>query len=214
MITATATSSNAGFAGFFETSEFSNAIGTETISGRIYEDVNGDSSLSGDSGRTGVTVRLFRDGGDGLANGTDDTFVTFATTNATGDYTFSGLTNGTYWVAVDSKTITPTAGTGTPGAVWADQTYGVADAIGSSGFLGAAGANYGGRSATVSDNAGALPANLATSEHVTRVVVAGADKTNIDSGFSFNVVDNVRGDGADFDGANARKSQGSLSSSS
>jgi len=195
------------------TSEFSaNATVTAppaTISGTIFEDVNGDAQNADFTGRGGVTVRLFRDGGDGLANGADDAYVTFATTNASGQYTFAAQPSGTYWVVVDSRSVTPAAGAAA-GSTWAEQTYGVAGALTSSGVLGASGANYGGRNAATSDNSTNLAASLATSDHITRVTLAGSNVTGVDSAFSFNVVTNVRGDGTDDDGLNARLQQGSL----
>ena len=183
-----------------------------TISGTIYEDIDGNAQSADFSGRNNATVRLFRDGGDGLANGVDDTFLTSTLTAGGGIYSFTGLSNGTYWVVVDSKNIFPTQGTAAPSSVWAEQTYGVAGAMnGAASFLGANGALYGGRDPNVWESSTNAPASLATSEHVTRVVVAGSDISGIDSAFSFNVVTNVRGDGGDDDGAGTgRHSQGTL----
>ena len=221
-VTMTATRTNAlAPTLFFETSEFSAAYlaaAVFDVSGTIYEDVEGD-SVDGAApadwvGRDNVRVRLFRDGGDGVANGTDDTFVTSTLTGAGGTYTFANQAAGTYWVVVDSRTITPSAGVSIANQVWAEQTYGTAGAWGGgltpTGVLATSGALYGGRSATASDNSSDAPASLLSSDHVTRVAVAASDVTGVDSAFSFNVVTNVRGDGADDDGANARLQQGSL----
>ena len=121
------------------------------ISGTVFEDINGDAQSGDFTGRNAVTVRLFRDGIDGLADGADDTFVTSTTTLVGGTYSFTNQTPGTYWVVVDSKTITPNAGTAAPSSVWADQTYGIAGAMdGPASFLGVAGALYGGRNPSVS----------------------------------------------------------------
>jgi hypothetical protein len=190
----------------------SSGAGTHSISGTINEDVNGDSSLADAAGLNNVRVRLFQDGGDGLADGVDDTFVTSALTSGGGAYSFTGLTDDTYWVVVDSTTIFPTQGTAAPSSVWAEQTYGVAGAMdGAASFLGTSGALYGGRDPNASDLNSNSASDLDTSEHVTRVILAGADVTNIDSGFSFNVVTNVRGDGGDDDGVGTgRHSQGTL----
>ena len=207
---------------FFETSEFSAAYlaaAVFDVSGTIYEDVEGD-SVDGAApadwvGRDNVRVRLFRDGGDGIANGTD-TFVTSTLTGAGGTYTFANQAAGTYWVVVDSRTITPSTGTSIANQVWAEQTYGTAGAWGGgltpTGVLATSGALYGGRSATNSDNSTDAPGSLSNSDHVTRVAVAASDVTGVDSAFSFNVVTNVRGDGADDEGngANPRLQQGSL----
>ena len=187
------------------------AAAGRTISGTINEDVNGDSQSGDFTGRDGVTVRLFQDANANNTPDAADTFVTSTTTSGGGNYSFGGLADGTYFVVVDSKTVTPAAG-GTAGAYWADQTYGVAGAMnGAASFLGAAGSLYGGRNPNASDSSTDLPASLATSEHVTRVVVAGANQTGVNSAFSFNVVVNVDGDTSDDDGGGtARHSQGTL----
>ena len=84
------------------------AAGTLSLSGTVYEDVNGDGSIADGVGRAGVMVRLYADSGMPTGNGfrTPDQLVATTTTDAGGGYTFSGLTNGTYWVVVDSRTIT------------------------------------------------------------------------------------------------------------
>ena len=183
---------------------------TYSISGTVYEDVNGDSSLADAVGASGVTVRLFSDDGDNTPDA-GDTFITSTVTDINGDYTFSGLSDlTTYWVVVDSRTITPSAGVGAANTAWAEQTYAVTGAVTSSGLLASDGALYGGRSATTSDNSTDAAASLASSDHVTRVAVSGSNVVDIDSAFSFNVVTNIRGDGADDDGGAARLQQGSL----
>ncbi|MEZ6078112.1 MAG: hypothetical protein R3C56_21295 [Pirellulaceae bacterium] len=52
-----------------------NVTSTSQISGHVYEDVNGDSQLGDAVGVAGVTVYLYQDGGDGIANGSDDVIV-------------------------------------------------------------------------------------------------------------------------------------------
>ena len=185
-------------------------VSAYSISGTIYEDVNGDSSLADAVGASGVTVRLFSDDGDNTPDA-GDTFITSTLTDGLGDYTFSGLSDlTTYWVVVDSRTITPSAGVSAANTAWAEQTYAVTGAVTSSGTLATSGALYGGRSAATSDNSTDAAASLATSDHITRVAVSGGDAADIDSAFSFNVVTNIRGDGADDDGGAARLQQGSL----
>jgi hypothetical protein len=140
------------------------AASTFNISGTIYEDVNGDAGLGDAVARDTVTVALYQDGGDGQPDGVDDGAPTAVTTNGLGNYSFSGLLNGTYWVVVDSKTISPNAGLNggfVQGDVWAEQTYGVAgarcdDGTGTTVELGAAGTCYGGQVSTTSDDAAAL----------------------------------------------------------
>ena len=194
------------------TSEFGRnvaVVATYDISGTIWNDADADADVSagdGTTGLAGVAVHLFRDtagGGAGTPDGTD-VWVATTTTDASGVYTFTGLGNATYWVAVDSKTLSANTN------VWGEQTYG-------DNFATAAvdlDAGYGGRTATGSDNVTAAPASLATAEHLARAVVAGANVAGLDYGFSFNVVTNLLRTGAagdtDHDGANPRTIQGSL----
>jgi uncharacterized repeat protein (TIGR01451 family) len=192
-----------------------------SVSGVVFEDIAGDAlpvgQVIGDPanpGLTGVTVRIYRDGGDGLPTGADDILTGTTATLAGGAYNFAGITPGSYWVTVDSRTITPLAGVG-GGAVqsdlWAEQSYGSAGALscdddGLKGFLvlPAPGPCYGGRTSNVSDNAAAL----LTAEHVTGVAVVAANVSGVNSGFSFNVVTDTR-DGDDVP-AQGRSIQGSL----
>jgi parallel beta-helix repeat protein len=198
----------------YGTSEFGANATLRSISGKVFEDKDGNllagAEAIGDSnnpGLSGVTVKLYVDGGDGVASGADDILISTTTTNGSGAYSFSGVA-GTLWVVVDSKTIASSValnGGFTNSDTWADQTYGVAGAlIEGGGYLGTAGAAFSGRSDETSDDA----ATLAGAQHVTRVIVTSADVTDLDSGFSFQVVTRT-GDGDD-DGATNRTVQGSL----
>jgi hypothetical protein len=182
----------------------------QTVSGTVYEDVDGDGAVSDDGqAAAGVTVHLYQDGGDGTMDAGDALLLT-TTTDASGQYSFAGLADGTYWVAIDSKTIAPSGGFNAgydQGDVWAEQTYGSTGAVflnGGYDYLSAAGSLHGGLSVDTSDDASLL----LTSEHVTRAVVSGADVTGLDSGFSFQAITTTR-DGDD-DGGAARSVQGSL----
>ena len=203
VVTATATDTSNN------TSEFgSNATvsATYNLEGFVYEDVDGDGDILDDGVATGsVVVHLYRDGGDGVPDGSDDISVTTEGTDAGGQFQFGNRLNGTYWIVVDSKTVRPGGATTD---VWAEQTYG---SVGSVIQIGVAynfsptdGALYGGKRSDVSDDT----STLVDAEHVTRVIVSGADVTGIDFGFSFNVVVNTR-DGDD-DPLNGRTIQGSL----
>ena len=185
------------------------------ISGTVREDVNGDANLADAVVRDNASVALYRDGGDGQPNGGDDTFLSITSTDVSGNYTFASLGAATYWVVVDSKTITPNAGLNggfVQGDLWAEQTYGVAgawcdDGTGVATELGVAGPCYGGQVSTVSDDA----STLAAAEHVTRVVVVASNVTGVDFGLSFvPVVNALAGDAQDDDGAANRTVQGSL----
>ena len=130
VISATATRSNATFTTFTDTSEFSPAVGMQSISGTILNDVNANANVADDGAVfAGATVRLYFDSGTSAgAIDAGDTLLATTLTDAFGGYTFTTLPNGNYYVVVDSKTLT--AGSYTAGKsisnVWADQTYGVA----------------------------------------------------------------------------------------
>ncbi|MHC4609509.1 MAG: LamG-like jellyroll fold domain-containing protein, partial [Planctomycetota bacterium] len=195
---------------------FSITAATFDVTGNVFEDTNGDANVAAEPAVVGATVSLYLDGGDGIANGIDDIFIDSVATGAAGDYSFASLADGsTYWVLVDTKTVPASAGLNggsVQGDIWAEQTYGVTgaqcdDGLGSIAELGAAGPCYGGQSSVTSDGA----PTLANAEHVTRVVLAGADATGVHFGFSFNVVVNtLAGDAQDDDGAANRSVQGSL----
>ena len=184
------------------------------ISGTVYEDVDGDGDVLDDGiGASGVTVNLYRDDGDGTLNA-GDTFVTFTTTDGSGNYVFTSLTDDTYWVVADSKTIDPTAGFNggfVSGDAWAEQTYGSVNSVSWNGsgfdFSVSDGTFYSGMKSNLSDDA----SGLLTAEHVIRATVAGASVTGVDWGFSFNAVTNtLAGDTQDDDANPLRTVQGSL----
>lgn len=216
-VSATATV-DLGAGNFGSTSEFSQNVaarigGLQSIGGTIFEDVNGNGSILDDGvARGGVMVRLYLDDGDGTPDA-GDLLQASALTNGSGQYLFSNFADGTYWVVVDSHTITPSAGLNfgfTNDDIWAEQTYGSGDAVTFSGvshvFAGGPGTVLGGMNrSSVSDNAAA---GLASSEHVHRVILNGVDRTGIDSGFSFSAITRT-GDGDEDLSAN-RTVQGSL----
>ena len=160
-------------------------------------------------------------------------------TDASGAYTFADLSNNrSYWVVVDSRTITPRASLNSPVVaddVWAEQTYVVANATpvgnpggaikavtyntGTSAYqlsaMTAAGTFFGGARGDRSDNGNTLnPTSLTGAEHIQYVRtgnVASAPVTGVNSAFSFNVVTNTRGGDATDDAAGQdRTVQGSL----
>lgn len=193
-------------------------IGVE-LKGTIFEDITGNgfsedvnfSDASGDQqALENVEVHLFKDGGDGLANGSDDTFISTTLSSNVGAYTFQVGDDGDYWVVVDSKT-----GELSNGSTWGEQTYGpiggvCEDGSGSQVIKTTAGQCFGGRRGDQSDNISATPliTDLPNAEHLAKVTVSGATVIGIDFGFSFNVVTNV--DDGDDDGSSNRTIQGSL----
>jgi parallel beta-helix repeat protein len=196
----------------YGTSEFGGNATLRSISGTVFEDIAGNLLVGeaiGDTnnpGVSGVTVTLWKDGGDGVASGIDDVLVGTTTTTIGGGYNFT-IDTGTYWTVIDSRTIvssTALNATFTNADTWAEQSYGVAGALHSTGFQPVSGALHGGRNIETSDDA----ATLSTSEHVTRVIVSSSNVTNIDSGFSFTTITRT-GDGDD-DGSANRSMQGSL----
>ncbi|MEZ5596734.1 MAG: LamG-like jellyroll fold domain-containing protein [Pseudomonadales bacterium] len=206
-VTATATIAAYG------TSEFGANSALRTVSGRVFEDIDGNLLAGGEvigdgdnPGVSGASVYLYADGGDGVADGVDDILVDTTTTAANGSYSFL-VDAGTWWVVVDSRTVTASAGLNATHAdteTWADQTWGSNGAVDGPGYLAVAGELYGGRVAGTSDDAAAL----ATSQHVTRVIVAGSDVTDINTGFSFTAITSTE-DGDD-DLSAARSVQGTL----
>ena len=203
------------------------ATAVAQISGTVYEDVIGDGDIAGDSG-TQAHVYLYADddGTSGISSG--DSLVGDTPTDPTGNYSFAVGAGGDYFVVVDSKSITPSAGfntspdpitgiTPSQSDVWAVQTYGTEGGFAADGANGTTqrtdpgftGPVFGGRRGTASDNI----ANLVDSEHVTAVTVAPtpADVSGVDFGFSFNVVTNTfGGEDIDHDPTANRSMQGTL----
>ena len=72
-----------------------------SIGGAVYHDLTGNGLTADDALLSGVTVNLFRDGGNGVFDGKtlggDDTFVRSATTDGNGQYHFDNLSVGNYW---------------------------------------------------------------------------------------------------------------------
>ena len=182
-----------------------------SISGTIFEDVDGDGLVSDDGvGLANAIVSLYRDDGDGTLDA-GDTIANSILANASGQYTFGALSNDTYWVVVDSRSFIGTTGLNTGSTIhdqWAEQTYGSVGSVGWDGsaytFTGTAGAFFGGMRQDRGDNG----ASLLTGEHMTRVTLSGVSAAGVDSGFSYNVITNTR-DGDEV-GANNRTIQGSL----
>ncbi|MDP1835614.1 MAG: Ig-like domain-containing protein, partial [Chlamydiales bacterium] len=168
-----------------------NVIDLATISGHVFEDLEADGSPSGSiSYRPGVTVRLYQDNGSGSPDATDP-FVSSTTTDVNGLFSFERAA-GTYWITVNSLSITPSEGlTLVPGQPLAEQTHGPIGSVTFNGsaytFSAAAGELFGGKQANVADN----NATLLGSEHVAKVVLAAQSITQLDFGFSFSAIVNA-----------------------
>jgi CSLREA domain-containing protein len=200
-ITSTATV-DLGNGNFGSTSEFSanvNAGAGLNISGTVYEDINSNGQVADDGvGLAGAIVSLYHDNGDGVI-GAGDTIVGNIGANASGQYSFNNVASGTYWVVVDSRTFRSNSGLTATSTIldqWAEQTYGSAGSVAWNGasytYSASNGTFLGGMRNDRSDNGASLP----TAEHVTRVTVASTSISNVDYGFSYNVITNAR-DGDD-----------------
>ena len=160
------------------------------VTGFVFDDLSGDGDIAGDMGMGGVSLSFYLDMGDGqLSN--DDLFVGTTVTGMAGDYIFTGLAEGTYWVTVDSNTLSTNGGATT--TIVAEQTYGSAGSVSFDGatysYSTTAGAHYGGLTAGVSDS----QLSLTTMQHVIRVELL-ADATDVNFGFSLNAITNTNDD--------------------
>ncbi len=208
---------------FLILSFYSSSLQAFSISGTVFEDLSGDLFADGDhdinnaSGdqlaKHGVRLLLYRDGGDGSTDSNDTLIATTDTdTLENGRYTFSYLSDGRYYVIVDSTTMPPEHSFNPSSSiddVWAEQTYGPIGALcddgnGTTIILTSAGAYYGGRRAGISDR----PDSPATAEHIATVDINGSDIYGIDFGFSFCVVTHEKDN--DDDITTAKSAQGSL----
>ena len=196
------------------------AIDTDTpasltsISGTVYEDVDGDAALGDAVGAANVRVRLYADLDDDGTVSAGDSFIGQTTTGpGNGDYSFQVDTSsdGTkHLVVVDSKGVTPSSGFNggfDQSEAWAEQTYGddpTTSALDP-------GPRLGGRipGACDSVNPGSTAVAANEYQHVGRVDVGAGDVGGVDFAFSFKVVTH-QSDGPDCDLANPRTRQGSL----
>lgn len=71
-----------------------------SVTGRIWEDLDEDGTINGsEAGLAGVTVTVWLDDGDGIFEpGTGDTLFSTETTDASGNYSFTGLSDEVYFV--------------------------------------------------------------------------------------------------------------------
>jgi uncharacterized repeat protein (TIGR01451 family) len=86
---------------------------TASIGETIFFDADRDGLQdAGEGGISGVTVDLYDVGPDGAPGGGDDVLVASTTTDANGDYVFSDLQAGVYWVEVTDLGADGLPGTG------------------------------------------------------------------------------------------------------
>lgn len=191
------------------------APGVLSISGTIFEDIIGDGYADGDvtfndntgdqRGLPNVTVTLYLDDGDNLPN-ISDALIATDVTDANGEYAFTGLVAGVYWVASDAPTVSSNGSSG----LIAEQTIGFtaageipvafaiqsycADGLGGSILSTDTTHNsdvcYGGKTATGADD----NTDAGTREHITGFYLDYV-LNNLNFGFSFNVVSNTEPSG-------------------
>lgn len=171
-----------------------------SISGRVFEDADFAGTAADyvdettDKALANVDVELYTSA---------DVYVTSTNTDASGNYSFTGLANATYKVRVRAATIadadtTPKGGlNGTVPATWPYPIPELAWANGS--------AMYGGQSATVDDTA--TGDNAGPGDNWLSITVSGANISNVNFGYAYNLIVNVDDDG---NADNTRSKQGSL----
>ncbi|MCK5711677.1 MAG: hypothetical protein KAI25_03080, partial [Hyphomicrobiaceae bacterium] len=198
-ITATATD------GAGNTSEFSLNVtiaAARSISGTVFEDINygggdgRDYSTADTSAQAsgwaadaigsgaGVVMELYEDQSGNFIKIND------TTTDANGDYAFTGLSNDTYRVRVVNTSVRSNRGSNATGNTpLAVQTFRNDPDSG-----GAVTSEVGGASPSSADagaQADSTDLSSITAQSVTEIVVSGSDVTNVDFGFNFDTVVNT-----------------------
>lgn len=170
-----------------------------TISGNVFEDVN----YGGGAGRSrvassgtscgGTRVELYSSGG---------VYSAFTTTDASGNYSFTNLAAGTYYVRVVNSSITSSRA-GCTGSAVAVQTYRTDATSGAAvpvtDYVGGTDPSVvdpgnGSTGATFSTTTFVYSAVLTgTAQSVTKAVVSSTDITGLDFGFNFDTIVNING---------------------
>ncbi len=172
------------------TSELSQAVTAGvTVSGTVYEDVDGDGAVSDDgAARSGVDVWLFAEKDANSKPSAGDVLVDSTVTDGAGAYSLMSPTGTTVYVVVDSQDVIPStgfAGGFSAGSAWAEQTYGPAGSATYNGttwsYAGSAGSLFGGARPASSDG---FPA-LSDADHIARQVLSTSSVAGLDWGFSF-----------------------------
>jgi hypothetical protein len=77
-----------------------------TIGDKLWLDADGDAVFdTGEGGVVGTTVLLWSDNGNGTFSSSTDTLVAATVTNVNGNYLFTGLPAGSYFIQVDETTL-------------------------------------------------------------------------------------------------------------
>jgi len=172
-----------------------------SLKGMVFEDVNygggaGRSAASSSGvGRSGAQVELYTSAG---------VYSTFTTTDASGNYSFTGLAAGTYYVRVVNSSVTSSRSGYTASALpvqtyRTDATSGTAVAVTDNvGGTNPAVADPGGGSAGATFNTTTFVYTAVlsgTAQSVTKAVISAADITGLDFGFNFNTIVNTNNSG-------------------
>ena len=164
-----------------------------SISGTVFEDANygggAGRSLAASSGsrRSGARVEIYNSSGN---------FVTFAATDASGNYSFSGLAAGNYTVRVVSGSVSSSRGAAPGPPVQTFRTNGLTGTVGTADPNRVGGENpvlvdAGNGSTTLA----ALTTASTTAQSITTVTLGAADITGIDFGFNFDTIVNTNDTG-------------------
>ncbi|MGC9384794.1 MAG: SdrD B-like domain-containing protein, partial [Kosmotogaceae bacterium] len=174
---------------------FNNSCGIEppSVSGMIFEDYDDKGNhfdSNQDYPKSDVILRLYRET-DGVNDfSIDDSYVGSTITDTNGEFLFENILSGTYYIVVDSKSITPhSLNSGyTDKDVWAEQTYVREYTDGA--YIESN--NFGGKDPSVSDDFNPNSTDISENhyEHIAKVEVNTEDINGIDFGFSFNVIVN------------------------
>jgi uncharacterized repeat protein (TIGR01451 family) len=177
----------------------SNTVNTNvvlSISGKVFEDVNygggagRDLTTSGGTVRQNTQVELYNSSGN---------FVSSTTTNATGDYSFTGLAAGNYTVRVVNSTVTSSR-TGYVAGLLPVQTFRT-DA--STGIAVADVNRVGGETPSLVDAASnttsatlaSLTTSSATAQSISPVTLGSANITELNFGYNFSTIVNRNNSG-------------------
>lgn len=166
------------------------AQGALVVAGNVYEDRAALAGRTAFVPAEGVSVKLYREDGDGVAGATDSA-VAADKTNRDGFYSFN-VTPGAYWVVVDSRTFSHAG-------AWPEQSFGPSGSLctnpdGGTNQTYFEGPCFGGRTQR-SDDA----SSIATAEHLALVNVRDS-ATRVDFGFSYEAV-TTTADGASIQGS-------------
>ncbi|MEH6772111.1 beta strand repeat-containing protein [Maribacter arcticus] len=158
-------------------------VPSNIVVGNVFEDIN----YGGGAGRN-----MIASDGVGILNATVelyddlDTLVFTTTTNATGQYTFAGMQNGTYTARVINNTVRSTRPSGNTCATCLPvQTY-KADYVASS--INPDINKIGGNTPSTSDSG---PGTLVGAQSTATITIANEGAVGIDFGFNFNTIVNT-----------------------